>query len=248
MSVTYEQKAIYQYTDKKMGDQAFCKVAERLMDSGLILTSWHYSSDPPSITYGQVEEENTSYEYEITLDGETAFMAKYLSDAKEYVEQLKENNFDASYIRHTNTKSKLVWQQPKGSKFYLGLDTFEGELPYNRAELSYALDDDGYEGTVTLTPKLRNTADGVELTLTTTLTLDRVLKADRVKPVMVDITLNDFGIIKSKVEDALRIFKPHTTDCTFDVKTHSESECSPDIIAQREEATQLARNSSQEEE
>ena len=65
---------------------------------------------------------------------------------------------------------------------------------------------------------------------------------------MVDITLNDFGVIKSLVEDALRIFKPHTTDCTFDVKTHSESECSPDIIAQREEATKLARNASQEEE
>lgn len=247
MSVRYEQKAIYQYTDKKMGDQAFCKVAERLMDSGLILTNWHYSSDPPSITYGQVEEENTSYEYEITLDGETAFMAKYLSDAKEYVEQLTNNNFDASYIRHTNTKSKLVWQQPKGSKFFLDFDGFEGELPYNKSHLSYTFDG-SYEGTVTLTPKLRNTADGVELTLTTELTLDKVLKADRIKPVMVDITLNDFGIIKSKVEDALRIFKPHTTDCTFDVKTHSESECSPDIIAQREEATKLARNASEEEE
>tara|TARA_Y100000589_G_C26974573_1_gene555989 strand:- start:38 stop:730 length:693 start_codon:yes stop_codon:yes gene_type:complete len=230
-----------------MGDQAFCKVAERLMDSGLILTSWHYSSEPPSITYGQVEEENTSYEYEITLDGETAFMAKYLSDAKEYVEQLKENNFDASYIRHTNTKSKLVWQQPKGSKFYLGLDAFEGELAYNKSHLSYTFDG-SHEGAVTLTPTMRNTADGVELTLTTQLTLDKVLKADRIKPVMVDITLNDFGIIKSLVEDALRIFKPHTTDCTFDVKTHSESECSPDIIAQREEATKLARNASQEEE
>ena len=247
MSVTYEQKAIYQYTDKKMGDQAFCKVAERLMNSGLILTSWHYSSDPPSITYGQVEEEKTSYEYEITLDGETAFMAKYLSDAKEYVEQLTNNNFDASYIRHTNTKSKLVWQQPKGSKFFLGFDGFEGELPYNKSHLTYTFDG-SHEGTVTLTPTLRNTADGVELTLTTQLDLDKVLKADRIKPVMVDITLNDFGIIKSKVEDALRIFKPHTTDCTFDVKTHSESECSPDIISQREEATRLARNASEEEE
>ena len=82
MSVTYEQKATYQYTDKKMGDQAFCKVADRLMDSGLILCSYHYSSDPPQITYGQVEEENTSYEYEITLDGETAFMQSIFQTLK----------------------------------------------------------------------------------------------------------------------------------------------------------------------
>ena len=98
MSVTYEQKAIYQYTDKKMGDQAFCKVAERLMNSGLILTSWHYSSDPPSITYGQVEEEKTSYEYEITLDGETAFVVRVLKGCTKSVRCSKTHNISLSRL------------------------------------------------------------------------------------------------------------------------------------------------------
>lgn len=254
MSVTYEQTAKYTYSEEKFSDKAFCKVAKKLMDSGLTLIGWHYSSEPPEIVYGEVEKETIQSDYEITIGGKTAFNVDYRTTAQQIVETMKDNGFDAGFTEVTKKTTKMVWQKPKGSKMFMDISNFEGELGYYKQHLNYFIvnpRNDGYEDDVAevqLHPKLTNSADGVVLTLKTTLKLDRVLRADRVKPSMVDVTLHDFGIIKSKVEDALGIRNAVLTDCKFNVNTLSESECSPDIIAQREQATQTARDAPQEEE
>ena len=238
MTVIYEQTAKYQYTEEKMSDKAFSKVAGRLMDAGLILTSWHYGSRPPAVVYGEVEDEAITTTYEITIGGKTAISTQSSRHVNDYLEQLQKNGFDADMTEVNTTTIRKIWAQPKGTQIYMYEDMFEGKLSYNQVELGYELDDS--DTVVTLKPYLRNSADGVVLILTTTLTRETVLKSDRIKPVMVDVTLNDFG--------ALNIYTAFSTDCNFDVKTHSESECSPDIIAQREEATRQARNAPQEDE
>ena len=254
MSVTYEQIAKYTYSEEKFSDKAFCKVAKKLMDSGLTLIGWHYSSEPPEIVYGEVEKETIESDYEITIGGKSAFNTKYRATAKEIVEALKENGFDGGFTEVTKKTTKMVWQKPRGSKMYMNISNFEGELEYYKQYLNYFIvnpRNDGMEDDVAevqLIPKLTNSNDGVILTLKTTLKLDRVLRADRVKPSMVDVTLHDFGVIKSKVEDALGIRNAVLKDCKFNVNTLSETECSPDIIYQREQATQTARDGSQEEE
>ena len=254
MSVTYEQTAKYTYSEEKFSDKAFCKVAKKLMDSGLTLTGWHYSSEPPEIVYGEVEKETVATDYEITIGGKSAFTTQYRSTAKEIVESLKGNGFDGGFTEVTKKTTKMVWQKPKGSKMYMDISNFEGDLEYSKQYLKYSIvnpRNDGMEDDVAevqLHPKLTNSNDGVILSLKTTLNLDRVLRADRVKPSMVDVTLHDFGIIKSKVEDALGIRNAVLKDCKFNVNTLSETECSPDIIYQREQATQSARDAPQEEE
>ena len=84
----------------------------------------------------------------------------------------------------------------------MNISNFEGELGYYKQHLMYSIvnpknDEEHEVAEVELHPKLTNSNDGVILTLKTTLKLDRVLRADRVKPSMVDVTLHDFGIIKS---------------------------------------------------
>ena len=254
MSVKYEQKAIYQYSEEKFSDKAFCKVAKRLMDSGITLVGYHYHSNKPEIIYGRVEKEVVDTHYEISIDGKPAFTTIYRLRSKEIVDEMKTNGFDAESSEVSTTKKSMAWQKPKGSRMYIEVDGLEGDLSYNKAELRYDIvhpRNDGMEddvAEVTLLPRLTNSTDGVELKFTTTLSLDRVLRSDRVKPSMVDATLKDFGRIKQLVEDALGITDAITTDCTFEVITQSESECSPDIIRQRQEATNSARNASQEEE
>tara|TARA_R100001015_G_C4634920_1_gene202670 strand:+ start:437 stop:1201 length:765 start_codon:yes stop_codon:yes gene_type:complete len=254
MSVTYEQTAKYTYSEEKFSDKAFCKVAKKLMDRGLTLVGWHYSASPPEIVYGEVEKETVATDYEITIGGKSAFTTQYRSTANDIVAELEGNGFDGGISEVTRKTTKMVWQQPKGSKMYMQVSNFEGELSYYKQYLTYSIvhpRNDGMEddlAEVELVPKLTNSNDGVILTMKTILKLDRVLRADRVKPSMVDITLHDFGLIKSKVEDALGIRNAILKDCTFNVNTLSETECSPDIIYQREVATQSARDGPQEEE
>tara|TARA_R100001509_G_scaffold164957_1_gene144426 strand:+ start:2265 stop:3029 length:765 start_codon:yes stop_codon:yes gene_type:complete len=254
MSVKYEQKATYQYSEEKFTDKAFCKVAKKLMDNGITLVGYHYHSGKPEVVYGRIEQEVVDTHYEISVDGKPAFTTTYRTMANEIVDEMKTNGFDAESSEVSTTKKSMAWQKPKGSRMYIDLDGLEGDLSYNKAELRYDIvhpRNDGMEddvATVEFEPRLINSTDGVTLKFKTTLSLDRVLRSDRVKPSMVDATLKDFGRIKHLVEDALGITNAITTDCTFEVITQSESECSPDIIRQRQEATNSARNASQEEE
>ena len=111
MSVTYEQTARYTYSEEKFSDKAFCKVAKKLMDSGLTLIGWHYSSEPPEIVYGEIEEETVESDYEINIGGKSAFTTKFRATAKEIVEALRGNGFDGGFkiVEVKDTNDQIVF-------------------------------------------------------------------------------------------------------------------------------------------
>jgi len=243
MSVTYVQIAKYRYADEKMSDKAFSKVAARLSEKGLVLcSSSHWSSNPPSVTYGLVPETDTKTKYTMTIDGKPAFTARWESDARSWKEELVKNGFECEYITEKVETTKEVWARPRGSSIYihdsLGIET---DMTNDHLKLVY-------EDAVSMTPTLDNSLNGVVLTFTTRWETERVAKKAVIESTMVQAPLADLGLIQSIVEDALGVTAPVDIDCNFRCETLATSECTPDIIAMRRQASIDARNAAQEEE
>lgn len=243
MSVSYVQDAKYKYAEEKLSDKAFSKLASKLEDKGLILcSSSHYTSTPPSVTYGLVEDVTTKTSYLVTIDGKHAITTVYGTDARAWKTQLTENGFDCDYTTQKVETTKQVWAKPRGSSMFmhesLGIET---DKTYDCLKLCY-------DDSVVMTPTLSNSSDGLILLFTTRWETEKVARKAVIESTMVQAPLADLGLIQSIVEDALGITEPIDIDCNFRCETLSTSECTPDIIAMRKQASIDARNATQEEE
>ena len=242
MSVNYIQRTGNQYTEEKLSDKAFSKVAAKLMDSGLILcSSGHWRSSAPAIQYGLVDEETTKTIYHVTINDKFALTTKFKSDARLWKESLTKNGFDCDFTVETTQTTKNVWAKPKGTSLFIMYDAHDWDGEPKKMQLNYA------QGVI-LTPTLRNAADGVFLDFETTWLLEKVARQADIKSTMVEAPLQDLGLITSIVESALGISEPVMVDCKFHAETQTTSECAPDIIAMRRQAAIDARNAAQEEE
>lgn len=242
MSVSYVQDARYKYAEEPLSDKAFSKVASKLSEKGLILcASSHWSDTPPSVQYGLIDEVDTTTKYHVTLNGKPAITTTYGSDARTWKEQLTENGFDCDFTKEVIKTTKQVWARPRGSSLFMGsLDT-ETETSYDCLRLQY-------DDSVVMTPSLVNSADGLTLTFTTRWETEKVARKAVIESTMVQAPLSDLGLIQSIVEDVLGLTEPVDVDCNFRCETLSTSECTPDIIAMRKQASIDARNATQEEE
>jgi hypothetical protein len=242
MSVNYIQRTSHQYTEEKLSDKAFSKVAAKLMDSGLVLcSSYHWRSSTPEVQYGLVDEETTKTVYHVSINDKFALTATYASDAKLWKSSLIANGFDCDYTIEETQTTKQIWAKPKGTSLFIVSDAHDWDGEPKLMQLNYA------EG-VKLTPTLRNAADGVFLEFETTWELEKVARKADIESTMVETPLHDLGLITSIVESALGEREPVMVDCKFHAETQTTSECAPDIIAMRRQAAIDARNGTQEEE
>jgi len=242
MSVNYIQRTSHQYTEEKLSDKAFSKVAAELMDSGLILCSaYHWRSSPPEIQYGLVSVDSSKTEYHITINDKPALTTGLRSDANAWKTALQANGFDCDYTIEETQTTKQIWAKPKGTSLFIVSDAHDWGGEPKMMQLNYA------EG-VKLTPTLRNAADGVFLEFETTWELEKVARKADIESTMVESPLHDLGLITSIVESALGISEPIMVDCKFHAETQTTSECAPDIIAMRRQAAIDARNGTQEDE
>ena len=242
MSVTYVQTARYQYSEEKMSDKEFSKAALKLSQSGLYLCSIsHYGSSQPEVTYGLVDDTTTSHEWHVTIDDKPAITTTYACDARAWKEQLTENGFDCDYSKETTQSVKQVWGQPRGSSMYISDDVTNASKSYDFLHLLYGED-------VRMTPSLSNSSDGLVLKFETTWTTSKVARKQAIEENMIALPLLDLALIQSLVEDAIGTTTPVDIDCNFRCQTLSTSECTPDIIAMRKQASIDARNATQEEE
>jgi len=243
MSVTYVQDAKYKYADEKMNDKAFSKVTKKLADKGLLVCSnSHWSSTPPTQSYGLTDETTSKTVYHVTINGSPAITTKYHTDASSWKEQLTENGFDCDYTTESIKTTKQVWAKPRGSAFYMdNCLALTGERNHSQLKLLY-------DDSVTMTPSFVNSADGVTLSFVTRWETEKVARKADIESLMVQTPLQDLGLIQSLVEDALGVTAPVDIDCNFRCETFTESSCTPDIIAMRKQASIDARNASQEEE
>lgn len=242
MSVTYIQSTSSQYTEKKLSDKVFSKAAAELVNSGLVLTSHnHWRASAPETKYGLTDEETTKTVYHVTINDTFALTTKFKSDARLWKESLTENGFDCDYTVEDTQTTKQIWGQPNGTALFIDPNAHDWVGKCNVLSLVY---DDG----ISLTPTLRNAADGVWLEFTIAWNREKVARQTDIKSLMIDKTLADLGMITSIVEDVIGVTTPITEDCNFRCETISESQCTPDIIAMRRQAVIDARNVAQEEE
>jgi hypothetical protein len=243
MSVSYVQEAKYKYAEEKLSDKAFSKIAAKLSEKGLVLcSSSHWTSTPPSVSYGLVEEVDSRTRYLVTIDGKPAITVKWASDAKSWKEQLIENGFDCDYTTEKVETTKEVWAKPRGSSMYMHDSlAIKTDKSYTYLKLLY-------NDSVVMTPTLSNSSDGLTLSFTTRWETMKVARKAVIESTMVQAPLADLGLIQSIVEDALGISEPVDIDCNFRCETLATSECTPDIIAMRKQASIDARNATQEEE
>ena len=242
MSVNYIQRTSHQYTEEKLSDKAFSKVAAKLMDSGLILCSnYHWRNITPEVQYGLIDEDTTKTEYHITINDKPALTTGIRSDAIAWKTALQANGFDCDYTIEETQTTKQIWAKPKGTSLFIVSDANDWDGEPKLLKLNYA------EG-VKLTPTLRNAADGVFLEFETTWELEKVARKADIESTMVETPLQDLGLITSIVESALGHREPVMVDCKFHAETQTTSECAPDIIAMRRQAAIDARNGTQKEE
>jgi len=244
MSVTYVQTARYQYSEGKMSDKEFSKAALKLSQSGLYLcSSSHYGNSQPEVTYGLVDDTTTSHEWHVTIDDKPAITTTYACDARAWKEQLTENGFDCDYSKETTQSVKQVWGQPRGSSMYISDDVaiVLGHTNFTKVSKSYDFLHLLYGEDVSMTPSLSNSSDGLILRFETTWTTAKVARKQAIEENMVALPLYDMALIQSLVEDAIGTTTPVDIDCNFRCQTLSTSQCTPDIIAMRKEASVNAR-------
>lgn len=243
MSVSYVQDAKYKYAEEKLSDKAYSKIAQKLAEKGLILcSSSRWSSSVPEETYGLVYETESKTQYHVTIGGIVAITTRFGSDARTWKDQLEKNGFDGDYTTEKVETTKQVWAKPKGSSLYMHDDLpLTTDKNYSQIKLLY-------DDSVVMTPTLSNSSDGLILSFTTRWETDKVARKAVIESTMVQAPLQDLGLIQSIVEDAIGISEPVSIDCNFRCETLSTSECTPDIIAMRKQASIDARNATQEEE
>ena len=243
MTVVYEQHATYTYTEEKISDNAFAKVALALSEKGVyICSSSSWGIDTPNVKYGMLEQESVKNTHIVYIDSDIAFTTTYRHTARDCVEELIENGFiNPTYGKLESKSVKTSWVKPRGNALHIDVDvSSNGGRVYTGSPIDMGVGLSYDDIHMKLKPTLVNDSEGLRLKFDTVWYTEKVARKQIIEDTLVSIPLGDLGMIQSIVEKAIGISAPLTVDCLFDCKTHTSSECTPDIIAMRRKATEAA--------
>ncbi len=220
----------------KMNSTDFAKLSKKLHDKGISMTSKYHYGEPNPEEYGYVATEKNSPEYTIEHHGKTICSFRWKSDAQKVVNGLQRAFGDETTVLLDNTISttKKQWKNPQGRWCIIADDKVEGRMVSNTQGIHYVHDDEQIIKMVVLLEKLNT--DEIKLTFVIKWDSPKVQKKETIEAVMVDIPLNDMGVIQHIVESRLKLKQfgldeEPLIECHFDAKTESRSECAPDIVA-----------------
>jgi len=243
MAIIYERKMKIEY-NVDLTDKDMCKLSKQLHDKGISLVSLYHWGGVKEGDYGYVDTKSRAYNFTITIDGKPLHVYQYNAEDTCKALQTFFPNKEVEMEREVIEKTKKIWASPKGRYTRINHPSIEGVgdgnlLRYDGDNLHCTL---VWDELVEMATTIRKTNNNkLLLQFKIVWRPDKVQRTSAIEANMVDIPLNDMGLIQKIVEGRLKLKQfglkeEPTIDCQFNVMTESKSECAPDIIAKVREA------------
>tara|TARA_B100000927_G_scaffold288570_1_gene283397 strand:- start:699 stop:1418 length:720 start_codon:yes stop_codon:yes gene_type:complete len=207
------------------------KFSSYLHDDGISLICRYQYDKPNDEDYGLREVTSIKSSYDILINDKLAFTLRYLFRAKELVNNLCENGWDAEYFNRTEKSTKTQWADVPGAYTFMDWEDIEGEQSNSSLYPSLVYVDDGVE----LTTKIqRINDDAFSLIFEIRKEIETITDRKNIENSIVSIPANDMKTIKKKVVSALERISnadiTYTVDCTTEILSSANYECSKETI------------------
>lgn len=247
MSITYERIMKFEY-EGNISDTDFAKLSAELHKKGISMVSaYKYGIDVDEQDYGYNTVTDTSTRHHVSINDNVILDVSYRSDASNTYHGLNtyfdgNDNYTITMTQETTQKSRKEWIKPQNKYCNIRMVGIEGTLAdrlYNC--LVYDVEENDEEVVMEVYLEQKNYGN-IVLTFKTKWATDSIKRKEVIESTMVDMPVNDMGLIQSTVEGRLKLKKFDVDidnpeiNCHFDAKTESRSECTPDIINKVREA------------
>lgn len=207
------------------------KFSSYLHDDGISLVSGYHYGKVDDKDYGLREVTSSKTSYDVLINDKLAFTLSYLFRAREIVESMTENGWDAEYFQRTEESTKTEWADAPGTYAYVDDEDFDGHMTTETTYPSIIYLEDG----VQLTTKIqRVNDDAFALTFEIRKDIETITDRKNIENSIVSIPADDMRKIRRKVVSTLEILSnaeiTHTVDCTTEILSSANYTCSKDTI------------------
>ena len=218
----------------KVDSMQMRRLAAQLHKKGMsMVEAWKWLSSPPKDEdYGfrTIKEDKTRHW--VVLNDKRVYAHRSISTIDDIVESIQDAAPELTAMRQREdyVKTEKIWVKPKGQWIWLTMDDMDGEM----IDCNVI----GYSDNVKMKIDIGTTwNDEIYINFKLYWVTEKVQRKDKIEQMLVDIPLGDMGRMQAAFESILRTKKfgslreEPIIDCKFDAKTHTTSECAPDIIA-----------------
>tara|TARA_B100000424_G_C22911504_1_gene484942 strand:- start:666 stop:1379 length:714 start_codon:yes stop_codon:yes gene_type:complete len=207
------------------------KFSSYLHDDGISLVESYFYGTPDDEKYGLREITKVDNSYDILINDKLAFTTNYEFKARDIVRDLVKNEWIAEYFKRTEESTKTEWMAVPGSYAYMDDENFDGEMTTSTIYPSMVYLEDGVE----LTTKIqRVNDDAFSLTFEIRKDIESITDRKNIEKSIVTIPADDMRNIKQRMVSALERISnaeiTHTVDCTTEILSSANYECSKDTI------------------
>tara|TARA_R100000734_G_C3318436_1_gene112578 strand:+ start:261 stop:974 length:714 start_codon:yes stop_codon:yes gene_type:complete len=207
------------------------KFASYLHDDGISLVESYFYGTPDDEKYGLREITKTNNSYDILINDKLAFTTNYEFKARDIVSDLVKNEWIAEYFKRTEETKSTEWMAVPGSYAYMDDENFDGEMTTSTIYPSMVYLEDGVE----LTTKIqRVNDDAFSLTFEIRKDIESITDRKNIEKSIVTIPADDMRNIRQRMVSALERISnaeiTHTVDCSTEILSSANYECSKDTI------------------
>ncbi len=217
----------------KIDNTQLARLATRLHEKGMnMVSAWRDFTDTPSDEdYGFKSTTKQKVRHWLTLNNERVWTTHLKYEVDNIMNSINEISADitATLESERYEAKERKWAKPKGSYIWF-IGEMDGEMVSPRTIK--------YNKEVSMQVRIIKTwRNQIELSFELEWMTDRPQKKEEIESRLVDIPLRDMGRMQAILESILKTKKfgalvdEPIIDCKFDAKTHTSSECAPDIIA-----------------
>ena len=232
MTMTYVRTMKLLYP-MRIDNTQLARLATRLHDKGMsMVSSWSSFNEIPSDDdYGFKATTKQKVRHWLTLNDERVWSNHAKYEVENVMNSINEISKDitATLESEPYEAKERKWAKPAGNYIWF-TGKMDGEM-VSPTTISYNND-------VTMKVRVHKTwRNQIELSFELEWLAERPKKKDEIESMLVDLPLHDMGRMQAIVESILKTKKfgalvdEPIIDCKFEAKTHTSSECAPDIIA-----------------
>lgn len=209
------------------------KLSSYLHDDGISLVESYFYGTVDDTNYGLREVTTVDTKYDILINDKIAFTTDYMFRAKAIVDEMLSNDWSAEYFRRTRETTVTEWMVAPGSYAFVTFDDLHGEMFDTTQTMNPSIiyEEDGVE----LTTKIQRINDGAfSLTFEIRKEIENITDRKNIENLIVSVPAADMKAIRRKLVSALERISEgeitHTVDCTTEILSSANYECSKDSI------------------
>ncbi len=237
---TYERTMEIEFTSDEWSssDKNAERVASYLHERGIHMVSSYFWGDAETANdddnYGYVEHEDSTTNYQVTIDDREAFVIDYRSEAIRAVDGLIENGYVADWTELTEIKRYMGWKKWRGEYMMHSWECEGLSRSSGYPHIRYL--DDG--GIMTVQLRIRLVPSYNKWTLTFRITHDiegKGVDRKKVEDRIVQIPANDMRNVRSIVQECLELISDapveFNVNCSTKILSSANYDCSPETVS-----------------